>query len=148
MSDVFDRAREGDDRVRRCLAAIGYPAEEIPAVLASSRLTVDGLEFRIRSGVSGVRFEYSLGAADDAKLVRFGAYAAGRLAREDAVLAFDPSANEAFIWQGVPRIDDDGAIRRVFEEFAVSAEWWHDRLAPEAAPGAGGAERPELVIRP
>ena len=139
-----EKTREGDDCVRRCLTAIGYPAEEISAVLSSSLFAVDGLAMRVVGEPGGVRFEFPLGGVDAAALVRLGSFASGRLTRDDAVFAFDPVEGSAFIWQRVARVDDDREIRHAFEGFAVSAEWWHDRC--ESA--SSSDDIPEMVIRP
>ncbi len=136
--------RDSAEFVRRCLTAVGYPAEEIPAVLSSSAFTVDGLEMRIAGEPGGVRFEFRLGAADDAALARLGSFASGRIVREDSVLALDPSDGSLFIWQRVGSSESDDAIVRSFESFAASAEWWNDRLGD----GKPQDEVPEMVIRP
>ena len=139
-----EKTREGDDCVRRCLTAIGYPSEEISAVLSSSLFSVDGLAMRVVGEPGGVRFEFPLGGVDAAALVRLGSFASGRLTRDDAVFAFDTVKGSAFIWQRVARVDDDREIRHAFEGFAVSAEWWHDRC--ESA--SSSDDIPEMVIRP
>ena len=84
---------------------------------------------------------------DAAHLPRLAEYAAGRMLREDAVLAFDPKSDAAFLWREIDGGSDSLALRLCFEEFADSCEWWRERL--EVHGGAADApEFPEMMIRP
>ena len=81
---------------------------------------------------------------DAAALPRLASFAAGRIMREEATLAFGDG--EALLWQAVPADSDDRTLLRLFETFADSCDWWRERLA-EREPG-GPVEMSEAVILP
>ena len=84
---------------------------------------------------------------DAAHLPRLAEYAAGRLLREDAVLAFDQRSGAAILWREVDGSADERTLQRAFEEFADSCDWWRERIDMQ-----GGAQEasvfPEMMIRP
>jgi hypothetical protein len=120
-------------------------------------LRVDGME--ILAEESGGRLVLSYVLADDESMLpALASYAAGRMMREDAVLAHGPvggraaesAAGRAFLWQDAPADADERALLRLFETFADSCDWWRDRV--EALRGGGeaaAAPAPEgMMIRP
>ena len=72
------------------------------------------------------------------------AYAAGRMLREDAALAYGDGG--VFLWQDAPADADDRAFVKLFESFADSCDWWRARVDERGKGGAG--EISESVIRP
>lgn len=150
------------------LRSIDYP-EEAPAGAASFTLQVDGGEIIASDTGSAIRLVCRL-ADDAAELPRLAEYAAGRMLREDAVLAFGSlevwkfgsleggvgqtskplnlqSPDCAFLWQEIPAAADALSMRRCFETFADSCDWWRARLAAPG-PEAAAAPFPEMMIRP
>jgi len=123
--------------------AIGYP-EEIPAETLSFAFSVD--DARISAVEEGGRLVLTreLAAADDVDLVQFAQYAAGRLLKEEAVLAYDPQADRLILWQDVPASSEAELLKRFFEVFTASCDWWQARVR--------GSERaciiPDMMIRP
>ena len=72
------------------------------------------------------------------------AYAAGRMIREEATLAF--GEGNVFLWQDAPSDADDRTLMRLFESFTDSCDWWHARVDER---GKGDmVEISEAVIRP
>ncbi len=133
------------DATTRLLAAIDYP-ERPAAGAASVPLLVDGCTI-VAEDVDG-RLRLVCRLTDDADdLPRLAAYAAGRMLREDAALAVDAAG--AFLWQEAPAGADAHRLRRLFEAFADSCDWWRARV--EARPPADGPSDslfPETIIRP
>ena len=124
-------------------AAIGYP-EEVPAASESFVFSVDG--GRVEASVERGRLVLGRGlaAAGDVDLAQFAGYAAGRVLREEATLAYDPGDDRVILWQDVPADADAGLLRRVFEVFAASCDWWLARLDEAGT----AASVPEMMIRP
>ena len=54
------------------------------------------------------------------------AYAAGRMLREEATLAF--GNGNVFLWQDAPADADDRTLLRLFESFTDSCDWWRARV--------------------
>lgn len=127
--------------VDRLLDAIGYP-ERASAGAASFMLQVDGGEIVASVAADALRLVCLL-AGDASELPRLAGYAAGRMLREDAALAWGDVG--AFLWQEVPAAADAHALRRFFETFCDSCDWWRERLD-------GGRDEPAaaetMVIRP
>ena len=123
--------------------AIGYP-EEVPAASESFVFSVDG--GRVEASVERGRLVLvrGLAAAGDVDLAQFAGYAAGRVLREEAVLAYDPGDDRVILWQDVPADADAGLLRRFFEVFAASCDWWLARLDEAGT----AASVPEMMIRP
>ena len=122
---------------------IGYP-EEVPTASESFVFSVDG--GRVEASVERGRLVLvrGLAAAGDVDLAQFAGYAAGRVLREEATLAYDPGDDRVILWQDVPADADAGLLRRFFEVFAASCDWWLARLD-----GAGSVSSvPEMTIRP
>ena len=79
-----------------------------------------------------------------ADLVALAGYAAGRLLKEEAVLAWDPEAEMPFLWQEISADAPDDRLCRFFEVFATSVDWWAARLND----AVGISQIPEMMIRP
>lgn len=134
-----------DDAITRLLAAIDYP--ERPATDAAAvPLLVDGGTI-VAEDVGG-RLRLVCRLTDDADdLPRLAVYAAGRMLREDAVLAGDAAG--AFLWQEAPAGADAHRLRRLFEAFADSCDWWRARVeARRPADASSDSPFSEMIIRP
>ena len=140
----------GKKPVERLLVAIGYP-ERMSGGSAPFTLRVDGME--VIAEEAGERLVLSHALSDDeALLPTLATYAAGRMLREDAVLAYGKVANlqpSAFLWQDAPADADARELVRLFETFMDSCDWWRDRVnslrgGEAEIPDAGQA----MVIRP
>jgi len=126
--------------VERLRSAVGYPDAE-----GASALVVDGAEIAVLPGTgSRLRLERRL-SADAGDLERLASYAPGRMLRDKAVLAAD-DAGRPFLWQEAPDSLDERALRRFFEEFLDSCDWWLARL--ETIREQPAARFPEVMIRP
>lgn len=124
--------------------AIGYP-EPVPDGTVSHVFVVDGAEIRARVVGNRLLLVRSL-SEDPADLPKLAEYAAGRLLREDAVLAWEAESGSAVIWRDAPADAGQNALKTLFERFADSADWWDDRVRELHAPVS--SEFPEMVIRP
>ena len=128
--------------IERLTEAIGYP-ERMPEGSLSATLRVDGAE--VSAAVAGDRLVLSqrlTGEAD--KLPALAGFAAGRMLREEAVLAYGDGA--AFLWQDAPAGTSEQALVRLFESFMDSCDWWRARV--EAPRAEEKPEFPEMMIRP
>lgn len=122
--------------------AIGYPDRMSEGTLLAT-LRVDGAE--VTAAVTGERLVLSQRLTDDAdKLPLLAGYAAGRMLKEEAVLAYGDGA--AFLWQDVSARAGDQALVRLFESFMDSCDWWRARV--EGTREKERAEFPEMMIRP
>ena len=129
----------------RLAAAIGYPSDEISPVNGVLSLLVDGAKVEVREAGGRMVFSRSLGKFDDDSLRRLAGYAAGRVMKEDAVLAWEPASDDLFLWQDVPTSASDVQLRRVFDVFCASCDWWLARAGEENV----SKERvPATMIRP
>ena len=129
--------------IRSLATAIGYP-EEVDTASESFVFSVDG--GRIEASVERGRLVLvrELASSGDIDLAQFAGYAAGRVLREEAVLAYDPTDDRLILWQDMPADADAGLLRRFFEVFAASCDWWLARV-DGASPAASV---PEMTIRP
>ena len=129
--------------IRSLATAIGYP-EEVNTASESFVFSVDG--GRVEASVERGRLVLvrELASSGDIDLAQFAGYAAGRVLREEAVLAYDPTDDRLILWQDMPADADAGLLRRFFEVFAASCDWWLARVdgASPASPV------PEMTIRP
>jgi hypothetical protein len=125
--------------------AIGYP-EGIPDGAESFTFRVDGQDIEASATPGGaVRLVFRLDAADD-DLPRLADFASGRILRDSAVLSVVPGG-KPFLWQDIPPASDPDALRKPFEAFLDSCDWWRARLDGDAT----GTEMPhfsEVLIRP
>ena len=123
--------------------AIGYP-EEVPLGSVSFAFSVDGGAVEATVANGRLILTRDLAAAADVDLAAFTGYAAGRVLREEAVLACDPATDRVILWQDVSATADAALLCRFFEVFAASCDWWLARVkGAETA-----AAIPELMIRP
>ena len=129
--------------IRSLATAIGYP-EEVNTASESFVFSVDG--GRIEASIERGRLILvrELASSGDIDLAQFAGYAAGRVLREEAVLAYDPTDDRLILWQDMPADADAGLLRRFFEVFAASCDWWLARV-DGASPAASV---PEMTIRP
>lgn len=139
--------------IARLTEAIGYP-ERVSDGVASFTLQIDGGEIDASEAAGRIRLVFGL-AEDAAQLPRLAEYAAGRMLREDATLAFgqlstsQPSTFQpsAFLWQEVPADADAHALRRFFEACCDSCDWWRERLE-RGRDESQSNQFPEMMIRP
>ena len=123
--------------------AIAYP-DPVPAEATEARLWADGVALVAR--VIGTRLVLScLLDREEEHLARLVAYAAGRLLKEEAVLAWDEKAGGCVLWQECPANASPAQFMRFFENFLNSCDWWLARVANLDAPPVSF---PELVIMP
>ena len=131
--------------VERLLVAIGYPERTSKGSVAFT-LRVDGVEVVAEEMDERLVLLCSL-SDDETLLPTLATYAAGRMLKENATLAY--GNHSAFLWQDVPANADSHALLRLFETFMDSCDWWRARI--DALRGNGPAETsaPEtMVIRP
>ncbi len=124
--------------IERLGAAIGYPD---PLKGPSATLQVDGGDVRVREEGGRLVLERTICAPEDGSetLARMAGFAAGRMLKEEATLAWDPARGEVVLWQDVPANAADGVLKRVFEVFCTSCDWWLARAdetdrAPQTFP--------------
>ncbi|MBQ6141291.1 MAG: hypothetical protein IJI54_08385 [Kiritimatiellae bacterium] len=129
--------------IERLIDAIGYP-DGAPAGALSSVLRVDGAE--VSAEVHDGMLVLSQALTDNGSLLpALASYAAGRMLKEDAVLAYGEGG--AFLWQSAPADSDEHGLLRLFETFMDSGDWWRARM--DALAGREEAPPPETVmIRP
>ena len=129
--------------------AIGYP-DELEEGASKAVLAVDDRDI----GVSVIDDRFRLTAtvflaprdgSGDETIVRLAGYAAGRILKEEAVIAWDPDAESLILWQEFPADASEADLRRFFEVFMASLEWWLDRAEDRTEPAA---PMPEYVIMP
>lgn len=147
--------------IERLIEAIDY-LERAPGGAASFVLQVDGGEIAATETDGKLRLVCRLtddADATSASLPRLAEYAAGRIMREEATLAFGsldvwtfgrlegspaplsskhPNAQTSqtcFLWREIPAGADAHTLRRAFEAFCDSCDWWRARLG---ADGGGG----------
>ena len=130
--------------IQRLAQAIGYP-DEVPEGVLSFTVRVDGRDMPAAESGGRLVLRCALQAdpADDV-VERFAGYAVGRMLKEEATLAWDPERSELILWQAVPAQASDAVLRRFFEVFATSADWWFARARDDEAVSS----IPEMVIRP
>ncbi len=123
--------------------AVGYP-DKVPADASSFVFRVDGAEVKAFSLEGAVRLVYEIDADED-DLPTLADWAVGRMMREEAVLAA-ASSGKPFLWREISAKADDAELRRFFETFLDSCDWWRARMDERKS---GGAPRfPSVMIRP
>ncbi len=127
------------------LKSVGYP-ERAPEGSLSFTLQVDGTE--VLAEETGGRIVLSCPiSSDEAIMPQLAVYAAGRMLREDATLAYDKPS--AILWQDVPADSDAHGFHRFFETFLDSRDWWRARVEAFGGNEAADEVAPEtMVIRP
>ena len=146
MADLSPKMGQGRSVGRnaadRLLVVIGYP-ERIPNTDAPFTLRVDGREVLVEMSAGRIVLSVAL-TEDESMIPALAAYAAGRMLREEATLAY--GKGNVFLWQDAPADADDRALVRLFESFSDSCDWWLARVEER---GKGEAvEISESVIRP
>jgi len=140
--------------IERLAEAIGYP-DRVPAGVTSFLLRADGAELLAEEADGRLFLQYVL-TEEEALLPSLATYAAGRMLKEDATLAYgrmvgksSAEASSAFLWQSVPVSADARDLLRLFETFMDSCDWWRARTEAlaghEPAPAAGSET---MMIRP
>ncbi len=131
--------------IYRLAKAIEYP-DRIPDGLSSFAFRADGMEISVAESGDMLLFEFAL-SEDEEKFPSLAGLAPGRMLKENATLAFDPSARRVFLWQEVPSNSPMDVLSAAFGAFADSCEWWRDRAA-DGSQGAGASRLPETFIVP
>lgn len=128
--------------IHRLAQAIGYP-ETVPEGVHTYAFRVDGDVYTAEQlGARCVirrRFQ-----VEDATLLRLASFTAGRLLREDAVLAWDDHSQELELWQEIP-MGRAPEMAAAFGAFVNACEWWMARVAEEEIPRS---VFPEMMIQP
>ena len=129
----------------RLARAIGYP-DAVAADAARAALLVDGAEVVASDEGGRALLQATVAAApSDETLASLAGFAAGRILREEAVLAYEPKADAALLWQAAPPDADALALRAFFRTFTASSDWWRARAAELENPQPSF---PEVMIRP
>jgi len=137
--------------IERLAKIIEYP-ETVPAGATSFSFAVDDGEVTARETGGRLllsRVLWRASEATDALSARLpvdlAGFAAGRILREEAVLAWDPKEESVILWQDASAALPDEKLRRFFEVFLTSCDWWFDRVR-----GASEEEPhfPEMMIMP
>ena len=132
-------------RLELFLKSVGYP-DRVSEASSSFTMRVDGMEIVAREANGRITLSCSL-SGDPEVVPALCSYAAGRMLREDAVLACDRSS--AFIWQDAPAGSGEREMVRFFETFVDSCDWWRERVdAMRGGTAASGSPDDAMVIRP
>lgn len=129
--------------ISKLAVAIGYP-EDVADNSSVYAFRVDGWEIIAEKPAGRLILKCYLDIGYD-DLPEFASYVAGRLLREEAVLAWDDKAQNAVLWREIPENANSAAMKEAFEEFADSCEWWMQRLSDIRAPEN---VFPDILIRP
>jgi len=128
--------------IERLIDAIEYP-ERVPDGATAATLRVDGRE--VVASISGGRIVLSQRISSELdKLPSLAGFAAGRMLREDAVLAYGDGG--AFLWMDASAGADERTLARLFESFMDSCDWWLERV--DGGEGEASPQFSEMVIRP
>ena len=129
----------------RLARAIGYP-DAVAADAARAALMVDGEEVVASDEGGRAILQANVAATpSDETLASLAGFAAGRIMREEAVLAYEPKADVAILWQAAPSDADALVLRDFFRSFTASWDWWRARAAELESPQPSF---PEVMIRP
>ena len=128
--------------IERLAAAVGYP-EAVPEAAVSFVFRVDDRPIRAR--MSGARMILQWDFPAGASVETLAGFAAGRILREEAVLAWDPAMERLILWQSVAKGADERSLVGAFQAFLNSCDWWAERVRELSAPKAKLAD---LVINP
>lgn len=130
--------------LERFVQILGYP-EDVPAGARTFTLVVDGGEIEAEERDGRLVLTKALCAAEEeADLAALAGYAAGRMLKEEAVLAWDAVREVPILWQDVAAGAGAAQLRRFFEVFAASCDWWEAR----AREVRDRQRMPEMVIVP
>ncbi len=138
--------------LEKFLKAIGYP-DKVESDGASAALLVDGASVFCEDRGNRLVLSFDLGEeASGTSLPRFAQYAAGRILKEDAVLAYGRlgAKETCFLWQDAPADAAPGELLRFFETFLNSCDWWRERCGGRAESSEGLPPSPDktMMIRP
>ncbi|MBO4345678.1 MAG: hypothetical protein J5833_07975 [Victivallales bacterium] len=129
--------------IERLCEAIAYP-DPVPDGATSFSLRVDGGDIMAR--LLGRRLVLSrIIDRNEKDLPQLAAYAAGRILKEEAILAWDERLSACIIWQELEDKADSAQLTHFFEEFTHSCDWWVVRAGELNAPPV---VFPDIVIRP
>ena len=129
--------------LERLCEVIAYP-EPVPEGATRFQLRVDGGDVTVR--LVGRRLVLSrVIDREDNDLSQLAIFAAGRILKEEAVLAWDERASVCILWQDVSDNADGAELTRFFEAFMDSCDWWLARAVELNAPPV---HFPDIVIRP
>lgn len=132
--------------IDRLSEAIAYPVQELKRGTSTAEFLVDGGVVRAEEVQGKLRFVRKLGAAAGSGFAQLAGFAAGRMLKEEAVLAWDPQARGLMLWQEVPTSGSDELLQREFDLFLDSCDWWESRMKELA--DRGGKPIAEMVILP
>lgn len=129
--------------IDRLLEAISYPDR---AGVDGSRATlrIDESEIKVEERDRYLRFIADLDIGEN-ELAEFALYVPGRIYKEAATLAVDADGR-AFLWQDVSAAQGGAELRRAFEAFLASCDWWRERL--DAGRTASEVRFQDVLIRP
>lgn len=130
--------------LERFVQVLGYPGS-VPVGARTFTLVVDGGEIEAEERDGRLVLTKALCAAEEeADLAALAGYAAGRMLKEEAVLAWDAVREAPILWQDVAAGAGAAQLRRFFEVFAASCDWWEAR----AREVRDRQRMPEMVIVP
>ena len=139
--------------IKRLAKAIGYP-DRVPDDAFSFTFRSDGVEISAEEADGRLVLSYAL-SDDEGLLPTLATYAAGRMLKETATLAYGNfqtvklSNCQTFLWQDAPADADAHELLRLFETFMDSCDWWRARVDALRGSGTTEASMPETVmIRP
>lgn len=116
------------------LTAIGYPLDEI-GTEEPVTLLVDDMRVQVRDERGGLILRYVLGKGSLLDVAQIAGFAAGRMLKEEAVLAYDRAADEVILWQKLPA--NEALMKTGFELFMSSCEWWRAAVDAQSRGGEG-----------
>lgn len=116
--------------LERFVQVLGYPGG-VPAGARTFTLVVDGGEIEAEERDGRFILTKALRTAEEGEspdLAALAGYAAGRMLKEEAVLAWDAVREAPILWQDVAAGADAAQLRRFFEVFTASCDWWEARV--------------------
>lgn len=116
--------------LERFVQVLGYPGG-VPAGARTFTLVVDGGEIEAEERDGRLVLTKTLRTAETGEspdLAALAGYAAGRMLKEEAVLAWDAVREAPILWQDVAAGADAAQFRRFFEVFTASCDWWEARV--------------------
>lgn len=139
----------GETTIEQLANAIGYP-DDVPPGCRDYVFTVDDYEIRAQEANGRLRltatvFTPARDGSEDERLTELATYVPGRILKEEASLAWDPDSDSLVLWQEMPTAVDANDLRRFFDVFAASCDWWAERVRQA---GSSAPVFPQMVIRP
>lgn len=130
-------------KIKNLAFVLNYP-EEIPEDAHDCVFWVDGLQIHAMEQSRGILLRFFLPCSEE-QLSDLATFAAGRILREEAVLAWDYQGSRLFLWRELSGLTDEHVIRQDFEDFVDSCEWWYARCSEKEVPQS---VLPDILIRP